>query len=71
MKKVFAVLSLIVGVKCTWEDPFLTVSNSTKFNFTPEPDIDFAGNTKYHQRVYLIDKQLLLRQNNHTRVSCD
>ena len=43
MQKVLAVISLtIVGVKCTWEDPFLTVSNSTKFIFTP--DKDFANN---------------------------
>ena len=67
MKKVFAVLSLIVGVKCTWEDPFLTVSNSDKFNFTTDKDV--AGNIKYHQRGFLIDLQLLLRQNNRTRVS--
>jgi len=39
MKKVVAVLSLIVGAKCTWEDPFLTVSDSTKFIFTPDRDV--------------------------------
>ena len=69
MKKVVAVLSLIVGAKCTWEDPFLTVSDSTKFIFTPDRDV--AGNIKYHQRGCLIDLQLLLRQNHHTRVSSD
>ena len=42
MNKFLTVLSLIIGVKCQWKDPFLNVTDGTKFPFIPDRDV--SGN---------------------------
>ena len=51
MRKAITVLSLIIGVKCQWDpsDPFLNVTDATKFPFTTDRDV--SGNVKCQQNL--------------------